>query len=738
MVGNGLTRDTVTAAAGYLARGFQPIPVPDLDGEPVKGPRWAGWQNFRGGVEAFSVPGNVGLLLGAPSKGLVDIDLDCPEALAASRVFLPSTDMRHGRAGNPGSHWWYQCPGVGKTSRYRDVDNSTLVEIRSTGGQTIVPPSIHKGTGEVIEWEADGDPAGIDAPELIRSVARLAACALLRRHWPEAGARHHTAMALAGMLLRAKWGEDEVIRFIGAVEKRDDFPRAVKDTAKKLIAGEPVTGGGRLRALLSPAVVDLLYEWLELDSDDRPEVRYHPDRKTDALDVVQRAVADRGGVYAFGGRLAVIAGGRITEMNLANMYELVGECVRWRKYSKTEKTWVSVDCPESFHRALFYRTGFKHIPVLDGLVATPTLRADGTLLDRPGYDQTSRLFLGSTRLPGLLKTPSLVDAQTALVKLREPFSEFPFDSPCHESAAISLVLTILVRRGIPSGVPLWLADAPTQGSGKGLCLKICYLMATGQELSFQPLDAREEEEQKNYLSKAMEGRRVIAIDNVEGKFGSPVLAAWITSQVMAGRILGRSETVEVPTPVFCATANNVRVSPDLKRRVLPIRISPFHERPYTRTFERGDLGHWVRARWTEFAGAGLNLLHAYRRAGPARRLARWGSFEAWDWIREAVVWAGGVDPFEANAGFIDQVDDSEDDGWALVLKVWEELFGTEKVSAKLAGEKLGADPRTKGWLESQDKKFAYVLRGMQDKVMDGRGVSKNRSGGRGWVLRRSV
>jgi hypothetical protein len=47
---------------------------------------------------------NIGVLLGAPSRDLVDIDLDCPEALVFKDRFLLKTEAVFGRPSKPGSH----------------------------------------------------------------------------------------------------------------------------------------------------------------------------------------------------------------------------------------------------------------------------------------------------------------------------------------------------------------------------------------------------------------------------------------------------------------------------------------------------------------------------------------------------------------------------------------------------------------------------------------------------------
>jgi len=95
-------------AAAYLRAGLAVIPVPagkkKLDRK--------GWQNERTTIE--DVPRlwrngeNIGVLLGEPSRGVVDVDLDWAEARAVAPYLLPPTRMS-GRAGSPGSHRWYRA-----------------------------------------------------------------------------------------------------------------------------------------------------------------------------------------------------------------------------------------------------------------------------------------------------------------------------------------------------------------------------------------------------------------------------------------------------------------------------------------------------------------------------------------------------------------------------------------------------------------------------------------------------
>jgi putative DNA primase/helicase len=145
--------NALEAALKYRADGLAPIPVPFRE----KAPRLKGWQHTILSIDElplhFAAHSNIGVLNGAPSGGLVDVDLDCAEALVAAGVLLPST-LRFGRASRPESHYLYRCPDV-KTKRFVDpIDKACLMEIRSDGSQTVFPPSIHP-SGEMVQFAND-------------------------------------------------------------------------------------------------------------------------------------------------------------------------------------------------------------------------------------------------------------------------------------------------------------------------------------------------------------------------------------------------------------------------------------------------------------------------------------------------------------------------------------------------------------------------------------------------------
>jgi putative DNA primase/helicase len=273
------------AAFRYLRRGWQPTPLHPRTKQPILNQ----WQDllFDEARLASEFPTgtdrNVGLLLGKHSDGLIDCDLDCPEARVLADEFLPTTESKFGRASSRASHWLYQiAPRDAPTVQFRDpADGQMLVELRGTGAQTMVPPSIHP-TGEGVEWEKEGEPAAVDHLELKQAGAKLAAGALLARHWPAQGGRHNASLAVAGALLRSDWAEDAVEHFIVEIARaaRDEEAQSrradVRSTARKFAAGEAVTGGPTCAEIFSNKVWSCLREWLGLRkaTDDNRAVKF--------------------------------------------------------------------------------------------------------------------------------------------------------------------------------------------------------------------------------------------------------------------------------------------------------------------------------------------------------------------------------------------------------------------------------------------------------------------------------
>lgn len=208
------------------------------------------------------------------------MDIDAPEALAvvaSDPELLPLTDSVFGRPTRPGSHRLYAVDEPIKSQKFSDPvaakgTKAALIEIRSDGTQTMIPPSMHP-SGERVAWERDGEPGRVAAADLQRAVALVAVAALLVRYLPAVGVRHEFYLALAGALLSGGIAEELVERLIEvvAIVTKSTSVRshvaAVRDTRRKMDAGEAVTGWSKVAELLGEqggVLVKTFQKWLDV------------------------------------------------------------------------------------------------------------------------------------------------------------------------------------------------------------------------------------------------------------------------------------------------------------------------------------------------------------------------------------------------------------------------------------------------------------------------------------------
>lgn len=166
-----------------MDQGIVPVLVPPRSKKPMGGDGWQMLRPTRDEVAQWPDDHNLGALLGEPSGWRVDVDLDTAEAIELAPFYLPET-WTFGRRSKPRSHPQYIARGA-QTRQFKHDGIGMIVELRSTGGQTIWPGSTHE-SGEIIEWDPDccdaaEGPREVDAADLLRRVANLA-CAAIARH----------------------------------------------------------------------------------------------------------------------------------------------------------------------------------------------------------------------------------------------------------------------------------------------------------------------------------------------------------------------------------------------------------------------------------------------------------------------------------------------------------------------------------------------------------------------------
>jgi hypothetical protein len=107
---NTSSHNSLAIALDVIRRGYSPVPIP----VGAKNPTIPEWQRLQ--ITAETAPQyfngtdhNVGAIMGASSGNLADIDLDCVQAVALARYFVPATGAIYGRPGKRRSHYLCKC-----------------------------------------------------------------------------------------------------------------------------------------------------------------------------------------------------------------------------------------------------------------------------------------------------------------------------------------------------------------------------------------------------------------------------------------------------------------------------------------------------------------------------------------------------------------------------------------------------------------------------------------------------
>ncbi len=417
--------------------------------------------------------------------------------------------------------------------------------------------------------------------------------------------------------------------------------------------------------------------------------------------------------------------------------EQMGRACGWLVWDKDLNDWRRADPPPVYATTYLARVGEWRARPLIGVVQAPTLRADGSLLQAQGYDEASRLLLhsGGARFPEILETPTREQALAAIELLEQPFRKFPFVTEADRSVVTAAILTGLVRRSLPAA-PHFPIDASTAGTGKSLVVDCIGILVVGQAPAHMAQGKEVAEDEKRLSTCLMAGDAIISIDNCERPIEGDFLCSMATQEMVQARILGLSERVRLPTQVLVMmSGNNIAVVGDMTRRVLVCRLDAGVENPEEREFDFCPR-EMCRERRPELVAAGLTILRAYLAAGRPHRaqVPPLGSFEAWNYIREAICWLGRADPALTRTRA--KADDPRRSELVELLEAWQEVAGScdltlHQLRAKISGNvesddspsarlgemlrALGGDPR-----ELNLRKVGWRLRGMKDRVAGGR------------------
>lgn len=659
-------------------------------------------------VEDFTDHHNIGVALGEKSAGLADIDIDHPDLLAVAEVFLPPTPARfgryYGRDKQSLAHWLYRAPSEkGYTLK---LAGKTICEVRSTGGQTVFPPSFVYDDDlrdlDLVCWDGGpkaSPPNHVDLPvvsfEYLKSCVNLLAASVFVSQYFAKGGFHDGMLSWAGMLAKAGYSEEDTLKSTlwiarqSGQEDLKDREQGVRDTYRKITAGEDLSDdiGGKIKGItwFREAIPDEKFvQWLsilfkiksQLEDDGRPVVRVIASKETQLFDDTLGAMIATKKFYNLAGQIVVInkeigdtdrTTGEITfnarMTSLSDSVSMQSWLTREVQFVQSVLDKVAMQYTDQVIKApstvatelaniATYRGSMAQIK---GISNIPTITRRGRIVDDAwGYDAELSLFFASRF------SVKKMHPDEALRTLREPFVDFPFthglaeDCPdCalgerfgrYHAAALSAVLAAVVRPAIDI-CPMYVITSSQYSDGKSVmsnAIAAAVGMEGGSPNSPLTRGGSDEEQEKQISSVLARGKRVVVYDNHDGEFRSAALTETLTSSMPEFRILGKSEVRTVPNrSMFITNGVNTILASDLQTRSVIVRLERRNLDTH-RKFKHIDIVGWCQNNSATIVSAAISLIDwAIQQDDGDWQPTH--RFKDWDYlVRRTVLLACGVD-----------------------------------------------------------------------------------------------
>lgn len=415
----------------------------------------------------------------------------------------------------------------------------------------------------------------------------------------------------------------------------------------------------------------------------RPTIRVMAGEMNRVVDAAEQELAQTRRFYQRGGLIVTVVTDpgtretRLQDISQPALVRALAGAATWGRFDGRSQDWVHIDPPARHTAVLFDSTSYPHLPVLNGLARQPYLRSDGSLMMAAGYDSVTGMFgVFDARDFSVPETPTRLQAEAALMLLKDLLEEFSFTSASDLAAALVAILTASIRPSL-SHAPMFHARAHMVGSGKSYLCELITAFATPQRGTPTTFPADDEECRKMLLAGLLRSPAVIEFDNLTSDLlAHKSLCTVLTSEFMSGRILGVSKTATVSTrTLFLSSGNNVGPVQDMTRRCISIHLDPGCETPAARSFTRPDLVRDVLRERGRYVSAALTIVRAWIVAGrpktTCKSLAGYGDWS--DFCRQPLLWLDCADPtisvFEAMS------EDPDRETLGRLLTAWQSVFG---------------------------------------------------------------
>lgn len=346
-----------------------------------------------------------------------------------------------------------------------------------------------------------------------------------------------------------------------------------------------------------------------------------------------------------------------------------------------------VNMPRSPAKSALTNVARYGFPELKEVIHAPLMLANGQILDRSGYDPTSKFFLalppGFQVLPR--SKPSKEAAKAAYAFLARPLKDFPYSDEASRANVLGFIFGVAARNIIDAMLPLALVVSPAPDTGKTTLCKAMVALATGMRVAVNSWPDGNDQLRKLLLSNFLESPAATIFDNVAAnkKLNPASLNTVLTSGIFKDRILQRSKNsaFDLRGHPMLLNGNRLRLVHEFARRCVVISFQSKRTPPpiYEHAGEAALL-KWCIDHRSEVNAAILTILESWLaececNGAPGRGMTPdIDSFEAWTQIVSSIMWfceqgesflagrddalAGVADDTEIDFAFIGAVQDA--------------------------------------------------------------------------------
>jgi hypothetical protein len=395
----------------------------------------------------------------------------------------------------------------------------------------------------------------------------------------------------------------------------------------------------------------------------------------------------------------------LKNLDVADVRNFLSKCADWVTVSANFDEGVIVSNtfpPRDVVEDVIHEGRWPGLPSIVNIIETPTVRDDGSIITEPGYDEDTGLYyIPADDIIGLElpDNPTQADAkQAAEYVMTELFFDFPFDDDSSCAHLVACMLTIIARPVIKGATPMLLIDKPTMGTGSSLLAEVISVVTRGKPATMIAAPSENEEWRKMITAHLIGGPQLLILDNLSGVLKSSKLSEVLTALEWKDRILGKTDTVVLPTTaVWVGTGNNVQIAGDMKRRVYRCRLDAKTPQPWLakkpEELRHKDLLIWTGAHRREILVALLTMIKAWVQAGrpkPDNPAPVLGKYEQWCPVVDGIMSYAGITGFLGNLDdmYSDMGSDAEDvDDF---FEAWYEVWGEKSITAKTLCDALGS------------------------------------------------